>query len=70
MLNRTTSTITTTRHVSLAGGPSPFQTSRAVPGPARASVSERRQSAGVCVERGPSLVDQRRERPVPSLQVN
>jgi hypothetical protein len=56
--------------VSLAGGPSPFQTSRAVPGPARASVSERRQSAGVCVERGPSLVDQRRERPVPSLQVN
>src|SRR5450759_5861796 len=70
MLNRGTSTITTTRHLSLAGGPSPFQPSRAVPGPARASVSEPRRSAGVCVERGPSLVDQRRERLVPSRQIN
>src|ERR1035437_1881998 len=70
MLNRGTSTITTTRHLSLAGGPSPFQPSRAVPGPVRASVSERRQSAGVCVERGPSLVDKRRERLQPSRQVN
>src|ERR1035437_8771521 len=74
MLNRGTSTITTTRHLSLAGGPSPFQPSRAPPGPARgrrrASVSERRQSAGVCVERGPSLVDKRRERLQPSRQVN
>src|ERR1035437_9889736 len=70
MLNLTTSTITTTRHLSLAGGPSPFQPSRAVPGPARASVSEPRRSAGICVERGPSLVDQRRERLVPSREVD
>ena len=70
MLNRGTSIITTTRHLSLAGGPSPFQPSRAVPGPARASVSEPRQSAGVCVQRGPSLVDERRERLLPSRQIN
>src|SRR5665647_661137 len=70
MLTRGTSTITTTRHLSLAGGPSPFQPSRAVPGPARASVSEPRQSADVCVERCPSLVDERRERLLPSRQVN
>jgi len=66
MLNRGTSTITTTRHLSLAGGPSPFQPSRAVPGPARASVFEPGRLPGVSVERGPSLVDERRERLLPS----